>query len=116
MRGPSARVLENQIDIYAETIGRDVDGGVVYSYPSAPTYGGVAASVQPKATEIVDEQDRVTRIVTYLIIIGQPLILSSRSKILWTDSAGVLHTIIYEADRDNAGRGAAFTYYGVERL
>ncbi len=116
MRSPSARVLDNRIDIYVETFGRDVDGGTQYAYPAAPTYSQVPSTVQPSATEIIDDQNRVTRIVTYLIILGVPLALTTRSKILWKDRLGVTHTIIYEADRDNAGRGAAFTFYGVERI
>ena len=117
MRSPSARVLINRVDVYVAGPGRDSDGGVQFPYPPAPTMKGVACTVQPGATgEIVDEQQRIAKLTEYKIMFASPINLSPRDKIVWVDAGGVTRTLFVEADRDEAGRGAAFTVHATERV
>ena len=66
--------------------------------------------------ELVDEQNRITRFFVYYIMTGERYNLKPRSKILWTDDGGQLHTMFTEANRGEAERGGAYTIRAVERL
>lgn len=114
MRSPSARCLINHVDVYVAVIGRDKDGGTIYTYPVL-TFPSVACTVQAQGfAEVVDDQQRVTKQVDYKIMFAQPMNLQPRAKIIWADSTGSLHYLFYAADRDEAGRGAAFTVHAME--
>ncbi len=117
VRGPSSRVLVNRVDIYVASPGRDADGGVQFPYPSTPTMRQVACTVQPGMTvEIEGEQQRITKLTEYKIMFASPQNLSPRDKIVWVDASGATRDLFVEADRDEAGRGAAFTVHATERV
>lgn len=116
MRSPSSRILANSVDYYAATQAQGLGGGVQYGYPAMPTIRGLAASVQPGATEEVLDEDRLIQERQYKIVLGQPLNVSVRDKFVWVDRAGVTHTLFAHVTRDEAGRGAAFVVRAVERL
>jgi len=117
MRSPSARCLINTVDIYRGVKGQDPDGGYRLTYPSL-TYAGVPCTVQVgEFIEQFDEQqNRMTQALTYRIMTGQPYAVNARDKIVYVDGNGVTHTIMAEANRDEAGRGGAFTIRGSETL
>ncbi len=118
MRSPSGRVLINSIDIYVGVKGQDPDGGYKLTYPSTPTYAAIPCTVQ--VGEYVEQfdvqQNRMTQSLTYRIMTGQPYAIKARDQIKWTDNAGVVHTLMTEANRDEAGRGGAFTIRATETL
>jgi hypothetical protein len=116
MRSPSSRVLINRVDIYVATPGRDSDGGVQFPYPASLAMRGVACTVQPQVVAEIEDQGRVTKITEFKIIFGTPQNLSPKDKIVWVDNAGVTRLMFVEADRDEAGRGAAFTVHATERV
>ena len=115
MRSPSSRVLTNRVDIYKSTSGRDTDGGVVFSYPALPSFRAAPCTVQPHSSAETEDQGRITKIVIYKIMFGSYLGLSPRDLIVWVDPQGVTHRIFANADRDEAGRGAAWTVFAEER-
>ena len=115
MRNPTSRVLTNRVDIYQSTVGRDADGGVQFPYPTTPTFKQVPCTVQPTGADEIEDQGRITKITSYKIMFGQPITLSPRDKIVWVDNLGATHLIFARADRDEAGRGAAFTVFCEER-
>jgi hypothetical protein len=116
MRSPSAKVLKNTCNIFVAAAGRDAEGGVQFPYPPTPAFANVSCSIQPKATEVFDEQKRITQLTVYHIIFGQVYPLNPRDMIQYTDASGVLRTIFVESIEDQAGRGAAFRVYAQERL
>ena len=116
MRNPSARVLINRVNIYAAIPGRDVDGGVQFPYPPMPTYVKQPCTVQPISASEIEDQGRITMIRGYKIMFGVPIALSPRDKIVWVDNVGNTRNIFVQANRDEAGRGAAFTVYAEERV
>ncbi len=116
MRNPSAKILDNRIDVYNSVLSKDDAGGVQYLYPTV-TYQAVPSTVQAGSIEeVIDEQERITRLLPYKIILGAPLKLNNRAKILWTDRLGKVHELFYEVDRDEAGRGGAFGIRAIERI
>ncbi len=117
MRSPSARVLINTVDIYRGVQAQDVDGGYKLTYPSV-TYAQVPATVQVgEFIEQFDEQqNRITQALTYRIMTGIPCVVHARDKIVYTDFNGVTHTLQAQANRDEAGRGGAFTIRATETL
>lgn len=66
--------------------------------------------------QIVDDQDRVTQVYEWKIMFASFLGLTPRDQIAFVDGGGVVHTVLFEAIRDNANRGAAFTIKAIERL
>ena len=121
MRSPSARCLINAVDIYVGTEGRDLNAGPKEIHPATPTFAGVPCTVQvgayreEPATD-ADGQDRVTQLLEYRIMFGQNYAVTARDKIIYVDSSGISHTLFVQAQRDEAGRGAAFTIRADERL
>lgn len=116
MRSPSARVLINRVNIFQSMSARDNDGGPQYPYPSKPTYLNQACTVQPIGAAEVEDQGRITMIRSYKIMFGVPIALNPRDKIVWVDNVGNTRNIFVQANRDEAGRGAAFTVYAEERV
>jgi hypothetical protein len=119
MRGPSTKVRKNTVDIYvANTLPQgDTIGAPVWSYPPIPTYAHVRCTAQALGLkEVVDEQERVTQVVEWLLMfsINQPV--SPRDMVLYKDTADGLHTIFIETSKDNAGRGGQFTWMGQEKV
>jgi hypothetical protein len=109
-------VLNTTVNAYVGVLSTDAAGGVIYTFPTL-TYPSEPASVQAHdISEVIDAQERITQVLNYRIMLGRPLALIPRAQILWTDRAGVTHTLFYEAQKDNAGRGAATTIKAVERL
>ncbi len=117
MRSPSGRCLDSTIDIYRGVQGQDVDGGYKLTYP-AVTYSQIPATVQAyELSEQFDEQqNRITQALLYHIMTGQVCIVKARDKIVWTDKSGTIHTLQAQANRDEAGRGGAFTIRATETL
>jgi hypothetical protein len=105
-----------RVNIYKAGPGRDTDGGVEYPYPSLPSYANVPCTAQPVSSEEVEDAGRITKIVTWKMIFGSFLGLSPRDQLVWQDPAGTAHTAFAKADRDEAGRGAAFTVFAEERV
>lgn len=119
MRGPSTRVRINRVDIYAANQSPQADsaGGPVWTYPSTPTYPAVRCTAQAVALrEGTDAQERVTQFVEWLLMFNTNQLVSPRDMIIYTDSADGTHTIFIETEKDNAGRGSAFTVRGLEKV
>ncbi len=118
VRSPSSRVLINTVDIYRGIQGQDADGGYKLPYASTPTYASIPATVQVgEFIEQFDEQqNRITQALTYRIMTGQPYVVNARDKIVYVDSNNVTHTLQAQANRDEAGRGGAFTIRATETL
>ncbi len=118
MRSPSARCLDSTIDHYAGIHGQDADGGYRITYASTPTNAAEPATVQAK--EIIEQfdeqQNRITQSIVYGIMTGRAIQVSARDKIVWVDKAKVTHTLQAQANRDEAGRGGAFTIRATETL
>lgn len=108
-------MLKNRCDIFVAAAGRSPEGGVQFPYPPMATYPNVACSIQPKATEVFDEQRRITQLTVYRIIFGQFYPLNPRDMIQYVDSSGALRTIFIESIEDQAGRGAAYRVWAQER-
>lgn len=116
MRSPSPRVLINRCNIYRVTgNGRDADGGVTFPYPSTPTYPQEPCTIQGRATEVLDEQRRITQLTVYQIIFGRSLNVGPRDMVIYSDASGVTRTLFVESIEDMAGRGAAWRVYAQER-
>jgi hypothetical protein len=108
-------VLDQTCNIFVAPPGRAGGGGVQFNYSPVPTYENVPCSIQGRATEVFDEQRRITEYTDYIVIFGQYLALSPRDKIEYVDKGGNLRTIFVSADWDMAGRGAAFGVPCTER-
>jgi hypothetical protein len=115
MRSPSARVLNQRCNIFIAGPGRDAEGGVQFPYPSTPTFPNEPCSIQGRATEIFDEQRRITEYTDYIVIFKRQLPISPRDMIQYTDKAGNLRTIFVSAEWDMAGRGSTFGVPCTER-
>jgi hypothetical protein len=119
VRSPSARALDNTIDIYAalDTPASEGIGGPVWNYPPTPTYARVPCTAQPvEYEEITDAQERVTQVVHWKLIFASQQMIDPKDKFIFVDKSGVSHTLFVNAQRDNASRGAAFTVKAVERI
>ncbi len=117
MRSPSAKVLEDRCNIYLVSgPGRDSDGGVTFPYPSIPTLANVPCTTQPVSTAEVEGQSRITMMTQWRIMFGAFVPVSPKDQITFLDGGGVLRTVIVDAERDEAGRGAAFSIYATERI
>lgn len=119
MRSPSARVLKDRIDIFQaiRPVGADSAGGVVFIYPPTPTFSQVACTIQAvEILEIVDEQERITQYKSYKIMFASQQRVSPRDKGIYVDTLGVQRTLFAEVQRDEAGRGAAFTVRWNEKV
>lgn len=117
MRSPSAKVLINRCNIFlASGAGRDTDGGVTFPYPSIPTLANVPCTAQPVSTFEVEDQQRITMMTQWRIMFGAFVPVSPKDQITFLDGGGVLRTVIVDAERDEAGRNAAFSIYATERL
>ncbi len=114
MRSPSQRVLINRVDIYRATTGRDLDGGV--KFPFSLVAQGVPCTAQAQSFGEDNSLERITEVNEWKVIFGAEQNVSPRDKLVLTDSQGVLRTLIVEASRDEAGRGAAFTVRAVEKV
>lgn len=116
MRSPSSRVLANVADIYPATVGQDSEGGATWSYPAVPTQRQQPCSAQPVAVRETLENERITLERDWEITFGETTSVSPRDKLVVTDRLGVQHVIFAHAEQDQAGRGAAFVVFGVEKL
>ncbi len=116
MRSPSAKVLLNLVNIFKAGPGRDTDGGVQYPYPTLPTLANVPCTAQATGSGEIEDQGRITKITEWKMIFGSYLGISPRDQMVWQDPQGVSHTAFAKADRDEAGRGSAFTVFAEERV
>jgi len=116
MRSPSAQVLINVCNIYNSNSTRGPSGGIQFPYPIVPTYPNQACTIQGRAREVVDDQNRITQLTEYIFIFASYLFVVPRDKITFMDSSGTLRTVFVESIEDMAGRGAAFKAYAQERL
>lgn len=119
MRSPSARVRKDRLDIYqaiSPTMG-DSAGGMVIIYPPFPTFGQVPCTIQAgEILEIVDEQDRITQYLSYKIMFARQQPVTPRDKGVYVDPLGVQRILFADVQRDEAGRGAAFTVRWTEKV
>lgn len=116
MRKPSNRVLIQTCQIYVPRPTQDRSGGYVPSYPASPTYRDVPCSAQPGGfTEEFDQGVLVQR-KEWRLILKDGYRVANRTKIVFTDAANVSHTLYVMADRDEAGRGAAYSIKAIERI
>ncbi len=119
MRGPSARVLINRVDIYNANPSpqQDSNGGPIWIYPPIPTYSQVHCTAQAIGLhEDEDAQERVTQFVEWLLMFRANQAVNARDKVLYRDRAAITHSIIIETNKDNASRGGAFTIRGLEKV
>jgi hypothetical protein len=119
MRGPSARVRRNAVDIYQalDTPVAGSSGGPVYFYAATPNFPGVRCTAQAIGLrEGVDEQNRVTVFVDWLLMFSRDQQVDARDMIIFVDQYNVSHTMFVETERDNASRGGAFTVRALEKV
>jgi hypothetical protein len=119
MRSPSIRVRKNSVDIYNALPSPQADGvgGPVWTYPPTPSCRGVRCTAQAGSiAEVVDDQDRVTRVIEWKMMFASQQVIKPRDKIIYVDAGCVTHTIYVEIQRDEAGRGGAFTVHLIERI
>lgn len=117
MQGPSAAILINEVDIFPSIDGKDEVGGYAPTYAATPTYQAVPCMVEADDMgEIVDDQQRITRLFIWYIMTDQRYNLRPRSKIIFVDDDGLAHTMFSEANRGEAERGGAYTIRAIERL
>lgn len=116
MIGPSPACFPNTVDVYQSYAGRDTDGGIQFPYPVPPSLPAVPCSVQAVSSTETEDQGRITKIVTYEVMFGSFLGLSPRDMIVYRDPGGIAHFLFAKADRDEAGRWAAFTVFCEERV
>ena len=116
MRSPSARVLINTADVYRAMPGQDVDGGPSYNYPPAATHRDCPCSAQPVATEEIIDQGRILRQTQWEVMFDRSVSVGNRDKLVITDPNGRKHTAFVEIKQDQAGRGAAYVVYALEKI
>jgi hypothetical protein len=116
MRSPSSRVLINTCQIYLSNSTRGASGGIQFPFSSLPTYANVPCTIQGRATEVVDDQNRITQLTGFVFIFANFIAINPRDKITFIDANGNLRTTYVESIEDMAGRGAAFKLFAVERL
>lgn len=116
MRSPSSRVLNQRCDVYVPTTTQDRSGGYVPVYPTNPTYSEVPCSAQPGGFVEEFDQGVLVQRKEWRLILRDALSVAPRTKIVVTDSARVTHTLYVLAERDEAGRGAAYSIKAVERI
>jgi hypothetical protein len=123
MLSPSPFVLANRVDVYpalgptSTAAQSDTIGGPLWIYAAIPTYFQVPCTAQAREfDEIIDAQERVTRIAYWKLMFANPLNVKPRDKIIYKTVRGYVHTLFVAAERDEAGRDAAFTIKCVERI
>ncbi len=117
MRSPSSRVLINRVDLYVGANARDPDGGFTQINTLIPTSSDMACSVQYTGTqETIDAQNRITNQNVYMIMFGQPVVLTPRDLIVWNDGTTQRMLFTQGVPPSEAGRGGAFTIRAVERI
>lgn len=90
---------------------------MVFVYPSTPTFPQVACTIQAdEIIEVVDEQDRITQRLSYKIMFAHQQPVTPRDMGVYVDKLGVQRTLFAEVQRDEAGRGAAFTVRWTEKI
>lgn len=107
--------MSNRCNIFIAGPGRDVEGGVQFPYPATPSFADIPCTIQGRASEIIDDQRRITQLTTYRIIFAQQYPVSPRDMIQYTDARGASRTIFIESIEDMAGRRSVFTVYATER-
>ena len=117
MRSPSARVRKDRIDIYQAVTSADSAGGMVFTYPPIPTFSQVACTIQAgEILEIIDEQDRITQYLSYKIMFADQQPVVPRDKGIYIDTLGIQRILFADVQRDEAGRGSAFTVRWTEKV
>lgn len=117
MRSPSSRIRANVADYYASTVSLDEVQAPQYGYPSIPTVAAIPCSAQPGAVdEITDEAGRITRRREWKLLFDRPTGAMPKDKFVVTTPTGSTHTIFAHVERDEAGRGAAWTVFGTEMI
>lgn len=114
MRSPSGRILDQTVDVYATAAGSDADGGPRFTPSGGATT--LACSAQPGEFFETQENSRVTKQREWRLIFGVPVSISPKDQIIHVDRAGISHTLFAEADRDEAGRGGAYSIRAVEKV
>ena len=115
MRNPSSRILKQSVNIYAAIKGQDRAGGPSYSYPVLTQYA-VPCTCQPTGFSEIEENGRLTVMRQWRLMFGRDTAAGLRDKIIFTDPAGVSHTLYVQATRDEAGRGMAYSVTATERI
>jgi hypothetical protein len=115
MRSPSLRVLKQSCDIYPATAGQDRGGRFQPSYATSPTYRGVPCTAQPGVYVETFDQGAAIKLREWRLMLGRSVTVKQRDRIVFADPAGITHTVYVEADRDEAGRGAAYSIRCTER-
>lgn len=106
--------MNQSCQVFPGTQSQDGTGAVQFTYPAAATQM-LNCSAQPHEYEEIYENDRITRVRHWrLMFVGDPH-LSTRDKLIWTDSGNVTHTGFVEVSRDEAGRGLAWTVRVTEK-
>jgi hypothetical protein len=119
MRGPSARVRDNFVDIYQanQLPQADTNSGPLWTYPPIPTFRRVSCTAQAIGLRMdVDDQERVIQFTEWLFMFNILILVSAKDMIIFKDSADGVHTVFVETEKDNAGRGGAFTIRGLEKI
>ena len=115
MRRPSARILDQTISFARfAPVPQDVDGGAAPDY-AVTIATAVPCSVQQTDVERVVGQQRVTTVITYAILLGDPLDLAVNDVGTWVDDLGVSRTLMVAGITNPGGHGGEWTVLAVER-
>jgi hypothetical protein len=110
LRSPSARALSNTVDLYRFTGTQDADGGVAASPYGVAIATSVPCSVQPNdPIRLVDKTTmRIVERTPYDVYFATNYLLQADDKIVWTDDAGTVRTLVVMGSANQAGQGGAF--------
>ena len=116
MRSPSARVLRNRCDVYANTAGQDAVRAPAFNYPDIPTIPGAACSVQYVATDVDENMfAKLTTVNHYDVMFASNPRLKPRDKVVWTDPSPNRVLYVQSCPPSEAGRDGAFVVRCVEQ-
>jgi hypothetical protein len=116
MRRPSSRILDKTISFarFDGPVPQDADGGAAPDYATTIATA-VPCSVQALEIERVVSQQRVTTVITYAILLGDPLALAVNDVGTWVDDLGVTRTLIVAGVTNPGGHGGEWTVLAMER-
>ena len=110
-------MLDSTCDYYRAVVKQDAVKAPKFTYASTPTIGAIPCSAQPgDVEEVVDEQDRVTKVRHWKLALASPTNARPRDKFVFTDLAGITHTVFAHVERDEAGRGSTYVVHCTEKV
>lgn len=114
MRSPSARVLKDTATVYAATSTQDRGGGYQPRYSDSPT-SVLACAAHPHGFVATAIDGRITQAREWTLTFGAAPGIRPRDKVVVSLADGV-HVLYAEANKDLAGRGAAWFVSCTEKV